>query len=74
MGSEHTEVLSPSATAFIGFAAQIKLAQFESTGSTALYPPLLFINPGDARGRNFIGRDVLTTPLFTGPFGRLISA
>ncbi len=36
---EHAEALSPGFTAFIGFAAQAKLAKFESTRAPALHKP-----------------------------------
>ncbi len=41
--SEHTEVPSPGVGAFIGFAAQAKLARFQSAGTSVLHAPLLLI-------------------------------
>ncbi len=32
-----------------------------------LHTPPFDFNPGDARGRSFVGTGVLTTPLFVGP-------
>ncbi len=63
------EFPSPGVVAFIGFVAQAKRAQFESAGASALHTPsLLVFNPGGARDRSLIGRSVLTTPSFVGPF------
>ncbi len=36
-------VPSPGVTAFIGFAVQAGLAQFESAGASALHTPFLFV-------------------------------
>ncbi len=66
---KHMEFPSPGVAAFIGFVAQAKLAQFESAGASALHTSsLLIFNPGDAMDRSLIGRGVLTTPSFAGPF------
>ncbi len=66
MGSYHAEVPSPGVAAFI--------VRFESAGASAL-PTLTFVfNPGDARDRSLIDRDVLITPPFVGPFCRSLGA
>ncbi len=69
------ELPSTGVAAFIGFAVQAKLAQFESEGASALRTPsLLVFNPGDTMDRSLIGRGVLTTPSFVGPFCRSVGA
>ncbi len=50
MGRLHTEVHSPVAAAFIGFAAQVKPARFESAGAFALHTRPFGLNLGDASG------------------------
>ncbi len=74
MGRKHTEVTSPGTTAFIGFAAQTEHAQLKSAGAFALHDLSLSCNPGDARDRSLLGRGVLTTPPFVGPFYRSVGA
>ncbi len=55
MGSEHTEVPSPSVAALIGFAAQTKAVRFESAGASTL-PTLPFgFNPSDMMGAQGTG-------------------
>ncbi len=72
MGNQHTEVPSPGVAAFIGFAAQAKLARFESTGASAL--PFQFYSRGRYRGGSLIGRGVLTTSPLVGPLCRSAGA
>ncbi len=51
MGSQYTEVPSPGVVAFIGFAAQARLARFVSAGATTLHTLSFFcFNPGGATG------------------------
>ncbi len=57
MGIKHTDFPSPGVAAVIGFAAQAKLARFES---------------GRASGTQGIGKGVLTTPPVAGPFSRSV--
>ncbi len=54
--------------AFIDFAALAKLARFVSAGAPALRTLPFGFNPGDARDMSLIGRGVLTTLSFIGPF------
>ncbi len=63
----------PSA-AFIDFAAQAKLARFVSSGASAPYTLPFGFDHGDAMDGNLIGRVVLSTPPFVGPFCRSLSA
>ncbi len=53
-----TEALNPGVAAFIGFEAQAKFARFESAGTSTLRSPSFGFNPGDARDRSLISRDV----------------
>ncbi len=55
MGIWHTEVPSPWVAAFIGFAAQAKLAWFVRAGASALRTLPFGFNPGDATGTLGIG-------------------
>ncbi len=66
MGSYHTEVPSSGVAAFIGLAAQAKLARLESAGAPALHTLFFSFNPGDARDGILIGRGVLIIPPFVG--------
>ncbi len=50
MGRQHIEVPSPDLAAFIGFAAQAKLARYESAGVSAFHALLIGFNPSDAMG------------------------
>ncbi len=68
MSRKHIEVPSPGVAAFIGFAAQAKLVRLENAGASTLHILPFGFNPGDARDRSLIGRGVVTTPLFVGPF------
>ncbi len=53
-----TEAPNPSVAAFIGFAAQAKPVWFESAGTSTLHSLSFGFNPGDARDRSLISRDV----------------
>ncbi len=55
MGHKHTEVPSASATAFLGFAAQAKLAGFVIIEVSALHTLHFGFNPGNATGTQEIG-------------------
>ncbi len=68
MRRKHIEVPRPGVAAFIDFAAQAKLARFEIAGASALHTLPFGFNPGDARYRSLIGRDVVTTLPLIGPF------
>ncbi len=68
MNRKHIEVPSPGVAAFIGFAAQAKLARFEIAGASALHTLPFGFNPGDARDMSLIGRGMVTTPPFVGLF------
>ncbi len=74
MGSYHAEVPSPGVAALIGFAAQAKPVRFESTGASAPHTLTFVFNPGDARDRSLVDRDVLIPPLFVGQFFRSLGA
>ncbi len=62
------EVPSLGVTAFVDFAAQARPARFEIAGASALHALSFGFNPGDARNMSLIGRGVVTTLPFVGPF------
>ncbi len=52
--------------------SQAKPVQFESAGASDLHILSFGFNPGDARDMNLIGRGVLITQPFVGPFSRSV--
>ncbi len=67
--SWHIEVPSPGVAAFNGFAAQAKPSRLENTWASTIHSLLPFgFNPGDAKDRSYLGKGVMTTPPFIGPF------
>ncbi len=65
---------SPGAGAFIGFAAQARFAQFVNAGPSTFHTLLFSFNPEDARDRSLLGRGVLNTSPFVGPFRKSVGA
>ncbi len=55
VSSQHTEVLSPGAAAFIGFADQARPVRFENAGASVLHTLSFGFNTGDATGAQEIG-------------------
>ncbi len=56
------------------FTAQAKPVQFVSAGPPALYTLPFGFSPVDARDKSLVGRGVLITPPFVGPFCRPVGA